>query len=148
MKPFTPVALLALCVFLSACAPTDADPGTTDVALDPSSPASAYCLAQGGTLEHIANKDGDLGMCHLPDGRIVEEWTLFHASQKPVALIEEKHPPATEQGPIVHPIQVEPLSEHERSTALQAEIERLEALLFEAETEAERLKQPATTLAP
>jgi len=40
-------------------------------------PASVYCEDQGGTLEIMNKEDGQLGYCHLPDGRVCEEWALF-----------------------------------------------------------------------
>lgn len=38
-------------------------------------PASAYCEKQKGTIE-VSQKEN---YCHLPDGRIIEEWELFRA---------------------------------------------------------------------
>ena len=46
-------------------------------------PASAYCLSVGGTLEMRRGPQGETGFCHLPDGRVVEEWTLFRSAQRP-----------------------------------------------------------------
>lgn len=40
-------------------------------------PASEYCVKKGGTLEIVQGADGETGMCHLPDGTVVEEWALF-----------------------------------------------------------------------
>lgn len=41
-------------------------------------PASLYCIKKGGTLSMThTEKKGDIGYCHLPDGRVVEEWTFF-----------------------------------------------------------------------
>ncbi|HET7266784.1 MAG TPA: DUF333 domain-containing protein [Oleiagrimonas sp.] len=41
-------------------------------------PASEYCVKQGGTLEIVKDHDGnERGMCHLPDGTVVDEWDLF-----------------------------------------------------------------------
>jgi len=41
-------------------------------------PASAYCVESGGRLEIRKDADGgDIGYCHLPGGRVVEEWELF-----------------------------------------------------------------------
>lgn len=45
-------------------------------------PASAHCVVMGGTLEIRSEPKGQVGYCHLPDGRVVEEWVLFRASQK------------------------------------------------------------------
>lgn len=42
-------------------------------------PASVYCSEIGGFLEikTYPNTGGAYGLCHLPDGRICEEWSLF-----------------------------------------------------------------------
>lgn len=40
-------------------------------------PASEYCIQKGGKLEIVRGKDGEQGLCHLPDGSVVEEWTLY-----------------------------------------------------------------------
>ena len=45
-------------------------------------PASVYCVQQGGKLEIVATKKGQIGICVLPDGRRIEEWKFFRASQK------------------------------------------------------------------
>lgn len=42
-------------------------------------PASAYCVKRGGKLEIRSTQGGQVGYCHLPDGRVVEEWALFRA---------------------------------------------------------------------
>ncbi len=59
-----PVALLVL----GACgpAPPKAKP----------SPATVYCLKQGG--ERVA--EAGVGICHLPDGRVIEEWEYLRAN--------------------------------------------------------------------
>lgn len=46
-------------------------------------PASVYCIKIGGKLEIRKEKDGEAGYCHLPDGRVVEEWKLFRADNAP-----------------------------------------------------------------
>ena len=43
--------------------------------------ASKYCVDQGGKLEIRNGPTGQTGWCHLPDGRVVEEWELFRASK-------------------------------------------------------------------
>ena len=40
-------------------------------------PASEHCVKIGGKLEIIKEAAGEKGMCHLPDGTVVEEWELF-----------------------------------------------------------------------
>ena len=43
-------------------------------------PASEHCVKIGGNIEIRKEANGEVGYCHLPDGRIVEEWTLFRSS--------------------------------------------------------------------
>lgn len=40
-------------------------------------PASVYCVEQGGRLEIVDTEAGQVGMGHLPDGSVIEEWELF-----------------------------------------------------------------------
>ncbi len=44
-------------------------------------PASANCVRQGGRLSIQNESGGQVGYCHLPDGRVIEEWLLFGTSQ-------------------------------------------------------------------
>ncbi|KAF0806861.1 putative hemolysin [Alcanivorax xiamenensis] len=43
-------------------------------------PASQYCEQVGGELEIRDEQNGQVGYCHLPDGRVVEEWALYRSS--------------------------------------------------------------------
>ncbi|WNU96228.1 DUF333 domain-containing protein [Neisseria sp. DTU_2020_1000833_1_SI_GRL_NUU_006] len=50
---------------------------------DMPNPASEFCVKQGGKLEIKKDKDGgEYGMCHLPDGIVVEEWAYFRQHNK------------------------------------------------------------------
>lgn len=41
-------------------------------------PASVYCVDdRQGELQIVETETGQVGMCHLPDGRWCEEWELF-----------------------------------------------------------------------
>ena len=72
------VLFLALPILASAC--TD-EPATPSIGMP--NPASAYCLEQGGKLENLKDADGNaLNNCRLPNGRTIEEWTLFRDSHK------------------------------------------------------------------
>ena len=44
-------------------------------------PASASCVKAGGTLEIKDEAAGQIGYCHLPDGRVCEEWALYRDKQ-------------------------------------------------------------------
>lgn len=54
-------------------------------------PASAFCLDMGGKRETLKDASGaDMSVCHLPDGRIIEEWTLFrmYHGKVPTGLLD------------------------------------------------------------
>ena len=40
-------------------------------------PASQNCIKLGGTLEIVNKENASVGYCHLPSGKICEEWSLF-----------------------------------------------------------------------
>lgn len=44
-------------------------------------PASVHCESLGGRVEIKKETAGEVGYCHLPDGRVVEEWELFRAKK-------------------------------------------------------------------
>lgn len=73
-------------VTLAACAasPDPAPPPVGGVGgVGMANPASVYCEKVGGKLEMRDETGGVAGYCHLPDGRVVEEWELFRADNPP-----------------------------------------------------------------
>jgi putative hemolysin len=40
-------------------------------------PASVFCAQSGGKSEIRKGPRGQYGVCRLPDGRVVEEWSYF-----------------------------------------------------------------------
>ena len=58
--------------FLGGC--NTKDPGSSAAIANP---ASEHCVKKGGNLEIVKEATGEKGMCHLPDGSVVEEWELF-----------------------------------------------------------------------
>ncbi len=41
-------------------------------------PASVYCVEEaGGTVQIITTETGEIGICHLTDGRWCDEWELY-----------------------------------------------------------------------
>ncbi len=51
---------------------------TASSALAVANPASENCVKAGGTLEIVKlHSGGEIGLCHLPNGYIIEEWTLM-----------------------------------------------------------------------
>ncbi len=53
-------------------------------------PASIYCeQALGGTIELVSSSDGgQVGLCHLPDGSVCNEWVLYN-NQSSSCVLEE-----------------------------------------------------------
>jgi putative hemolysin len=86
MPHFTTVLLLALVTAngLSACTllPAVTSPAPAPAAIGMANPASQHCLQRGGQLEMRQDPAGnEYGLCHLPDGRLIEEWALFRQDQ-------------------------------------------------------------------
>ncbi len=69
---------VALMLALAGC--TSAPPEPKPVGMP--NPASVHCTEQGGTLEIRNGPGGQTGYCHLPDGRVIEEWELFRQHRK------------------------------------------------------------------
>ena len=40
-------------------------------------PASVFCVRSGGKSEIRTGPRGQYGVCRLPNGRVVEEWTYY-----------------------------------------------------------------------
>ncbi|MCW4461339.1 DUF333 domain-containing protein [Sphingomonas sp. BT-65] len=69
--------VLMLPFALMACTPKPADTRATGMA----NPASVHCVEVGGRVEIRKEAGGATGYCHLPDGRVIEEWTLFRSAE-------------------------------------------------------------------
>jgi putative hemolysin len=46
-------------------------------ALALANPASVFCVQTGGTSEIRTGPRGQYGICRLPNGRVVDEWSYF-----------------------------------------------------------------------
>lgn len=77
--PRLAVALALLGVFALSLAVRADEAPTDEPATGLANPASQYCVSLGGRLEIRSEQNGEVGYCHLPDGRVVEEWELFRA---------------------------------------------------------------------
>ena len=44
-------------------------------------PASVFCVKSGGKSEIRTGPRGQYGVCRLPDGRIVEEWSFYRRTK-------------------------------------------------------------------
>lgn len=74
---FIPGALaLALLFGCAAEEPAPRDEPAAPVA-DRANPASEHCETLGGGVVIVKGEAGEVGMCHLPDGTVVEEWEPF-----------------------------------------------------------------------
>lgn len=72
---FKKIAIFSgVCMFFTILGCSSPEPNQ-DVAM--ANPASEHCVKKGGKLEIIKEAAGEKGMCHLPDGTLVEEWELF-----------------------------------------------------------------------
>ncbi len=65
--------IVGLSSILAACASGESAPPVVSMP----NPASAYCVEQGGSLEIVTTPQGQIGMCTLPDGTVIEEWELM-----------------------------------------------------------------------
>lgn len=74
-----PFAIIAASVTASALlvAGCAAPAGETPAPAGLANPASEHCVKAGGRLEIRDEQGGQTGYCHLPDGRVVEEWAFF-----------------------------------------------------------------------
>jgi putative hemolysin len=71
-------ALLSLAgLLLAACVPAEPEPAAVGLG----NPASIHCAKVGGQVVIRTTSEGQVGDCHLPDGRVVEEWVLFRQAQ-------------------------------------------------------------------
>lgn len=105
-KPYTSLLALLICVAMAGCdnaplAPS-ADitaPDTINTAVDESSkvnsaqaptlanPAAEFCVKMGGQYALATPSEGgdeQKGECHLPNGKVVDAWTLYRAHAKAV----------------------------------------------------------------
>lgn len=71
-------AFLSGALPLAALVSTQAACGQNAPSVDRPNPASVHCEELGGESEIRTELDGgQYGVCHLPDGRVCEEWALF-----------------------------------------------------------------------
>lgn len=71
--------ILGLVGLLSACA----NQAATQPPIGLANPASAYCIEKGERLEIVNTPAGQVGMCTLPDGSVIEEWELMRRDHPP-----------------------------------------------------------------
>ncbi len=79
MKKYKMAGLVAMTLgaLVAGCSVTE-DKASTNPPLNMANPASVYCDSVGGTSKTLKDAEGNaMSMCHLPDGTVVEEWTLY-----------------------------------------------------------------------
>ncbi|WEK03880.1 MAG: DUF333 domain-containing protein [Candidatus Devosia phytovorans] len=60
----------------------------TPAAFAMSNPASDFCESSGGTVEIVtAANGGELGLCNLPDGSAMEEWSFYRQNAKQDVIV-------------------------------------------------------------
>ena len=75
--------LLAAAGALAACAGSKKPAGPDEAPIGMANPASVFCEQQGGRLEPKKDaQDNEYALCHLPDGRVIEEWEYFRSRNK------------------------------------------------------------------
>ena len=93
MNRLTRSAAAVICIGLPVAA-CGSDESPSDTPTPPSgtgaaglaNPASEFCVEQGGTVEVVDDRSGQIGYCTLPDGTRVDEWEYYRAA----------HPDATD----------------------------------------------------
>lgn len=68
--------LIATALVLTGCSTATTEEKTVGMA----NPASEYCVKIGGKLEIRKEPAGEAGYCHLPDGRVIDEWQLYRSA--------------------------------------------------------------------
>jgi uncharacterized protein len=84
---FKLVTALFASIFLFAACAQQVSPPASSSADQPASqsairaglanPASVNCSRQGGTLQIVDTGNGQIGLCHFPNGQSCEEWALL-----------------------------------------------------------------------
>ena len=86
---FASVLLVLIFIFIFGC---NQQINQTQVELDSyanmNNPASEYCLLLGGQLAITKVGQGEIGICKLADGELIEEWLLYQRDHKHQTQLE------------------------------------------------------------
>lgn len=75
--------LIAMAILpVAACAVQPREPAPTPK-VGMANPASVYCQKLGGKPVIVKEAAGERGICHLPDGTVIDEWELFRRDHAP-----------------------------------------------------------------
>ena len=64
-------------LLLAACSSTSQPDAPKPPQIGMPNPASVYCQQKGGTLVPVQSPQGVRSDCRLPDGEVIDEWTLW-----------------------------------------------------------------------
>jgi putative hemolysin len=67
----------AVAVLLASAHEALIQQASAEQALTLANPASVFCVKSGGQSEIRNGPKGQYGVCRLPDGRVVEEWSYY-----------------------------------------------------------------------
>lgn len=81
------IFFMAACLAVTACGtsapgPAPASAPAASPAVGMANPASVHCARLGGRLVIEGTARGQVGMCHLPDGSVQEEWALYRRDHR------------------------------------------------------------------
>ena len=77
------IFFMAACLAVTACGTSAPGPApAVSPAVGMANPASVYCARLGGRLVIEGTARGQVGMCHLPDGSVQEEWALYRRDHR------------------------------------------------------------------
>jgi putative hemolysin len=81
IRQFNGAALMMLTTAMSACVSQETMEQPKRVGL--ANPASTYCISLGGKRETRKDAAGnESSICHLPDGTVIDEWTLLRRDHR------------------------------------------------------------------
>lgn len=77
------LGMTAVVIILTACESlSNKVAGHSPKKIGMANPASQYCIEKGGELKIQKTKEGEVGMCTLKSGEVIEEWALFRRDHK------------------------------------------------------------------
>ena len=90
-KPLIMSLVITITLLLSACNPKEPEQQLSQKdAATLANPASMFCISLGGDIVIEDGDGGQVGYCDLPNGKRIEEWTLYRDATKQ-SLAKIKH---------------------------------------------------------
>jgi len=75
--------LLLVSIFIALSLSSCATREETEQPAQLPNPASLFCIESGGRVEIVKEEEGERGICHLPDGTVIDEWELYRREHQP-----------------------------------------------------------------